>query len=116
MPGRHVPDLRVDVRREVEDWLDDSWNPGPTLGQWWARLGASGWAVPSWAAPYGRGLSVSEANRAVRVFYERVVPGPPAGLGLWLAGPTILAHGTDEQQARFLPRLPAGTQAWCPRF
>src|SRR5205814_2522334 len=65
-PSSQNPD--VDVRREVEDWLDASWDPDLTLAEWWARLGASGWAVPSWPPPYGRGLAHREANRMVRVF------------------------------------------------
>jgi alkylation response protein AidB-like acyl-CoA dehydrogenase len=33
-----------------------------------------------------------------------------------MLGPTLLAHGTEEQKRRLLPRLLAGDDAWCQLF
>jgi alkylation response protein AidB-like acyl-CoA dehydrogenase len=44
------------------------------------------------------------------------VLGPPMGLGLMLAAPTIAAHGDPEQQQRFIRRIVDGTDAWCQLF
>jgi len=41
-------------------------------------------------------------------------PGNPIGVGM--VGPTILQHGTEEQQTRYLRRLWAGLDVWCQLF
>jgi len=41
-------------------------------------------------------------------------PQPVNRVGINLAGPTLLAHGTDEQKARWLPRLASGE--WLPAY
>ena len=41
--------------------------------------------------------------------------GPPAGIGPNLAGPTLLAHGSADQQDRFLPGIVHG-EIWCQLF
>ncbi|MGH3415615.1 MAG: acyl-CoA dehydrogenase family protein [Actinocrinis sp.] len=38
------------------------------------------------------------------------------GIGLGMAAPTILAHGTDEQKQRFLRPLWTGEEVWCQLF
>jgi alkylation response protein AidB-like acyl-CoA dehydrogenase len=41
---------------------------------------------------------------------------PPGGLGLLMAAPTILTHGTPEQIRRFVPPIVEGQVAWCQLF
>src|SRR5690606_27955686 len=38
------------------------------------------------------------------------------GIGLGMAAPTILAHGTEEQKRRFLRPLWTGEEVWCQLF
>jgi alkylation response protein AidB-like acyl-CoA dehydrogenase len=38
------------------------------------------------------------------------------GIGLGMAAPTILTHGTDEQKQRWLKALWTGRQVWCQLF
>jgi alkylation response protein AidB-like acyl-CoA dehydrogenase len=37
-------------------------------------------------------------------------------IGLYMAGPTILAHGTEEQKARYIPPLLHADEIWCQGF
>lgn len=105
------------VRADVQAFLDDEWSPGITVAQWWDRLMRSGYAAPTWPEDcYGKGLPRSLANVVSATLAARPAIGPPAGLGYLLAGPTIVAHGTPEQHARWLPRILDGRDAWCQLF
>ena len=71
------------------------------------RFGADGWLCPTWPAEIGgRGLGPIEQF----VFFDETqrlrVPLP--FLTTNTVGPTIAAHGTDEQKARFLPAIVRG--------
>ncbi|HEX2738141.1 MAG TPA: acyl-CoA dehydrogenase family protein, partial [Acidimicrobiia bacterium] len=105
------------VREEVRTFLADQWDPDLTVEQWWARLAESGWAVPTWPEQWmGRGLARGLANVVTEEIVAAGAMGPPSGLGMMLAGPTILVHGTDEQKARYLPPIVNGQEAWCQLF
>ncbi len=48
---------------ELQRWLDDYWDPDLTVGEWWERLGMSGWAAPLLPVEaYGRGMSRGDAR------------------------------------------------------
>ena len=106
-----------EVASEVRAWLRDNWDPDSTLAEWWERLADSGWAVPTWPKEwFGRGLTGDLAAVVSRELREAGAVGPPAGLGLMLAGPTIVAHGSEEQKARYLRPIVTGQEAWCQLF
>jgi alkylation response protein AidB-like acyl-CoA dehydrogenase len=106
-----------DVRTEVQGWLTDHWDPDLEVGAWWELLADSGWAVPMWPeAWHGRGLSRDEANAVTAEIRAAGALGPPGGLGVLLAGPTIVAHGSEEQKRRYLRPIVTGQEAWCQLF
>ncbi|HLF40930.1 MAG TPA: acyl-CoA dehydrogenase family protein, partial [Acidimicrobiia bacterium] len=93
------------------------WDPEITLREWWARLFEGAWTTPSWPKEwYGRGLSGDLSRIVAEEIRAHGAPGGPGGLGVMLAGPTIITHGTDEQRQRYLPPMLRGEEAWCQLF
>ena len=105
------------VLEAVRSWLEENWDPDLTVGEWWDRLGNSGWAVPTWPEEwFGKGLGRGDAVVVAGAISAHGALGAPAGLGLLLAGPTIITHGTEEQKRRYLPGIVTGREAWCQLF
>lgn len=113
-----TPMTADEVRREADEFLEREFDRDLPLRAWLERLADSGWACPTWPEQwFGRGLSNDLAAAAFEQFRVRNVPGPPSGvLGRMLAAPTILAHGTDEQKARYVRAILVGDEAWCQLF
>jgi acyl-CoA dehydrogenase len=81
-------------------------------------LAGTGLAVPAWPKEYG-GLGATPADVAIvrRELGDFDVPDLyPYLVGLELIGPTLLAHGTPEQCARWLPSIATGEEIWCQLF
>jgi alkylation response protein AidB-like acyl-CoA dehydrogenase len=84
---------------------------------WQARLAADRWVGIAWPTEYG-GRSATPVQVALfNMEYARAgAPQPVNRVGINLAGPTLLAHGTDEQRARWLPRILDASELWCQLF
>jgi alkylation response protein AidB-like acyl-CoA dehydrogenase len=109
--------MTTEPLEELRHWLEANWDPDLPVGDWWERLGAAGWAAPMLPVDcHGRGLSRGDALQVGRVLAECGALGPPAGLGLALAAPTIATHGTREQIERYVPDIVTGRLAWCQLF
>jgi len=105
------------VVEEIRDWLKDNWDPELTVAEWWERMGLAGWAAPTLpTTAYGRGLSRTDAMRASLEIASFGALGPPGGLGLLLAAPTIAAHGTQEQIDLYVRDIVTGQKGWCQLF
>ncbi len=105
------------VRSEARAWFAENWDPDLTLGDWWERLAESGWGFPTWSSDwYGRGMPSQLAAVVAEERKQAGAFGPPSGIGVMMAGPTIVAHGTDEQRKRFLPNMVSGKEVWCQLF
>ena len=109
--------MAMTVVEKVTAWLEANWDPDLTVREWWERLGESGWAAPTWPADwYGKGMSRAEAVEVSRAVRDFGALGPPGGLGLLLAGPTIIVHGTEEQKQRYVHDIVTGKKGWCQLF
>ena len=113
-----MSDMSIEeIRAEVEAWLDENWDESLTVGDWWDRLGPSGYAHPMLGTnAYGKGLTQAQAAAVMATMADREVMGPPTGLGRMLAAPTIATHGTQEQIDEFLPPILDGSIGWCQLF
>ena len=81
-------------------------------------LADGGWAVPTWPAEYG-GLGATPAQAALvsQELSRFEVPDLyPYLIGLAIAGPTLVAHATLDQCARWLPPIRTGEEIWCQLF
>ncbi|GAA0284743.1 acyl-CoA dehydrogenase family protein [Actinomadura nitritigenes] len=84
---------------------------------WERHMAAAGWTCVGWPEEHGgRGATV---RQQVIFNEEYALAGAPARVGHIgenLLGPTIIAFGTDEQRARFLPPIVAVEELWCQGY
>ncbi len=106
-----------EVEAEAGAWIDANWDPELTVGEWWQMLADERYAHPMLPEEAGgRGWSRDLAQAVLRALASRDALGPPTGLGMMLAAPTIAAHGTPEQIERYVKPIINGQQAWCQLF
>ena len=106
-----------ELRAEVGDWLQQNWDPELSVDEWWRVVAGAGWTAPHFTPEQGgRGLHRTAGTTARAVFAEFGALRPPGGLGLLMAAPTILTHGTPEQISRLVPPVLQGQVNWCQLF
>jgi alkylation response protein AidB-like acyl-CoA dehydrogenase len=116
-----------EFRGELRSWLAEHESPAvehaatpadaASLRDWQRWLHADRWVGVHWPVEYGgRGASLSQ----VAIYNEELArAGAPPLLGragITLVGPTLIAHGTEEQRARWMPRILSGEDVWCQLF
>jgi alkylation response protein AidB-like acyl-CoA dehydrogenase len=112
---------------EVRTWLEANVQPPPDTEDlaeqvawgrtWQRRLAEAGWVGIDWPERYGgRGASPLQ----VAIFNGEYARSGAAQLvnrvGINLAAPTLLAHGTPEQCTRWLPAIASAQDIWCQLF
>jgi alkylation response protein AidB-like acyl-CoA dehydrogenase len=92
----------------------------PTLAQsiaWEAAMYRAGLAGITWPLAYGgHGRSLREHLIANQEIGALAMPESVNSIGKELAGPIILAVGTEEQKRRFLPAILEMRDIWCQGF
>ena len=110
-------DRTAAIVAEAHDWFEANWSEDLALGDWWDRIGRSGWGFPGWPERwFGKGLPSGPARAVTAERLRMGVFGPVSSISTFLAAPTILTHGTDEQKERFLPGIATGRDVWCQLF
>lgn len=83
---------------------------------WYHALAEEGWLSPVWPVEHG-GMGLNPAKHMIyveewgRLGCPRI---PDHGLGL--IGPLLLAFGTEEQKAYYLPKILSGEHVWCQGY
>ena len=89
----------------------------PFIREWSRKLFAAGYAGLTWPKEYG-GQSAPPSFQAI--LYEELAavqaPTHIGVIGLNMAGPTIIAHGSEEQKSRYLQPILAADEIWCQGF
>ncbi len=81
------------------------------------RLADEGLLTLSWPEEYGgAGGSVWDQTVVREEMWAHHEPRGAQYMGLNWVGPAIMAYGTDEQKARFLPPIARGEVIWCQGF
>ncbi len=89
---------------------------GAAMKQWRERVVARGWVAPHWPKEYG-GANMSAKDQFImnEEFAEAEAPNV-GGFGVMMIGPTLIAHGSEEQKQRFLPSILKGETIWCQGY
>jgi acyl-CoA dehydrogenase len=84
---------------------------------WQAKKADAGWACITWPVEYG-GRGASSIQSMIFNQEEGQFRTPPSifAIGQGMLGPTIMAHGTDEQKKRYLRPMLRGEEIWCQLF
>jgi alkylation response protein AidB-like acyl-CoA dehydrogenase len=115
-------------RKEAYEWLEANGEPKRSDGRpapadlarakvWQAKLAEGRWAAPNWPSAYGGRDATGEQMRIWREElsgYEN--PTGPFAISIGFVGPTLIAHGNEEQKRYYLPRILSGTDIWCQLF
>ncbi len=126
---RHVAALaRAGVRRVVEVELPAEAEPHQSEVrafidelrshdkiEWNRRIADAGYIVPHWPRPWGRDASPLEQLVIDDELRRARIRRPHLAVGAW-ALPTIIVHGTEEQQQRWVPATLRGEITWCQMF
>lgn len=120
----------VAFRDEVREFFDKEYDSEVSKSQadnhssdykssivaWQKKLHAKGWIAPDWPVEYG-GTGWSSTQKYIYET-ERGLAGIPDVIpfGLKMVAPVIYTFGTEEQKARFLPRILSSDDWWCQGY
>ena len=127
-----TPEL-AEYRTKVRAWLDEHKAEAPTMRaedsgldehahvaarrEWQRKLAEGGLAAVVWPADYGgQGLGPLHQVVVNQEIGRAGVPGIFDVIGVGMLGPTLIAHGNEEQKQRHLGPMLNADEVWCQLF
>ncbi|MGZ4275499.1 MAG: acyl-CoA dehydrogenase family protein [Solirubrobacteraceae bacterium] len=124
---------QAEYREKVRAWLEQHRSEAPPVSStragaeddgyvdarraWQGKLAEGGLAGITWPQEFGgQGLGPIEQVVANQEIAKAGVPGILDVIGVGMLGPTIIAHGSDEQKQRYLGPMLHGDEVWCQLF
>ena len=121
-------EFRASLRTWLQENIPEGWGqPGyrepegeervAFYRDWSRRLYEAGFVGLIWPKQFGgREAPLTHQVIALEEFARAGAPEHMNVIGIGMAGPTILAHGTEEQKRRHLQRILTAEDVWCQGF
>jgi alkylation response protein AidB-like acyl-CoA dehydrogenase len=132
----------AEFRRSIREWIDEfapdgladltDWNAtgmtggyevnlsafsSPLYAEWERRLLDAKLVCARWPEEFGgRGFTPLQAAVFAEELHRAALPAVRRGFGENMVGPSIMRHGTPEQQEYFLPRIISAEHVYCQGF
>ncbi len=109
----------AEVRKGLADWSRNPMHPDYVrrCRQWQHTLYEGGWGAITWPKEYG---GLGETSWHQTIFNQEMakydVSAGAFAVGIGMAGPTLIAHGSEEQKRDHLPAMLRGEAVWCQLF
>ena len=124
---------QADYRTKVREWLERSRAEAPVLRGperirdedeavrahrgWQRRLAEAGYVGVAWPKEYGgQGLGPLEQVIVNQEINRAGLPGIIDAIGVGMLGPTVIAHGSEDQKQRYLAPMLHADEVWCQLF
>jgi alkylation response protein AidB-like acyl-CoA dehydrogenase len=111
LDAKLTPDLREADRRAGGVFADFA-----AGHRWYKALAEKGWIAPNWPTEYG-GAGWNAVQRYI--FHEECARANAPrffNMAVRMVGPVIIRFGTEEQKAKYLPRILSGEDVWCQGY
>ena len=109
--------IDANLPAETRAWMDAGHHPTQAMmRQWMGALATRGWSTPLWPKQYG---GPGWTPQQIFIFNEELQTAPaptPLPFNVAMCGPVIYTFGSEEQKARFLPRIAKCEDWWCQGF
>jgi alkylation response protein AidB-like acyl-CoA dehydrogenase len=128
MNAPSLESFRLELRRWLETNVSEDLRPERVielpdaervrrLRAWQKKMAEARWVGINWPAAYGgRDAGIAEQVVYVEEMARARAPETIGNLGIGIAGPPIIAFGTEEQKRRHLTRILSADDLWCFGF